>query len=50
MEIETRQLGARIRVDVIAELRTLSKKKRMSMAVLTELAIIKMLKEAKEEV
>ena len=43
MENETRQLGARIRVDVIDRLRELSKSKRISMAVLTEQAILKML-------
>lgn len=43
MENETRQLGARIRVDVIDRLRELSKSKRISMAVLTEQAIVKML-------
>lgn len=42
---ETKQIGARIRVDVIDRLRELSKRKRISMAVLTEQAIVKMLKE-----
>lgn len=45
MENETKQIGARIRVDVIDRLRELSKRKRISMAVLTEQAIVKMLKE-----
>lgn len=44
MENETRQLGARIRVDVIEKLRELSKRKRISMAVLTEQAILDLLK------
>lgn len=44
MENETRQLGARVRVDIIEKLRELSKRKRISMAVLTEQAIVNLLK------
>lgn len=43
MENETRQLGARVRVDIIEKLRDLSKRKRISMAVLTEQAIVNLL-------
>lgn len=43
MENETRQLGARVRVDIIEKLRELSKRKRISMAVLTEQAIVNLL-------
>ena len=42
-ENETRQLGARVRVDISEKLRALSKRKRISMAVLTEQAIVNLL-------
>lgn len=50
MENETRQIGARVRVDIIEKLRELSKRKRISMAVLTEQAIVSLLKSEGEEV
>ena len=45
MENDTKQLGARIRTEVLDSLRALSKKKRISMAVLTEQAIIGLLED-----
>ena len=50
MENDTKQLGARIRTEVLDSLRALSKKKRISMAVLTEQAIIGLLKDNGVEV
>jgi hypothetical protein len=45
--METKQLGAHIRVEVIDELRKLSKRERISMSVLTERALMRMISEAK---
>jgi hypothetical protein len=50
VEVETRQIGARVRVDIIEKLREMSKRKRISMAVLTEQAIVNLLKAEGEDV
>lgn len=49
MENETRQIGARVRVDIIEKLRELSKRKRISMAVLTEQAIVNLLEDESKD-
>lgn len=45
MDTEMKQLGSRIRADVFEALRELSKQERISMASLTERAILRLLEE-----
>ena len=45
MEIETKQLGSRIRINVFNALRALSKQERISMTALRERAIVRLLDE-----